>query len=362
MNFTKKDTLCMKGIAILMMFFHHNYLDPSRWIGASISFYPFAQHQIMYVAKFFKICVGLFVFLTGYGMMVSVKQKKYSDKDMRKYVLNRYLSMMMGFWLIFLLVHILSAIFTSRIQRIYGTGLSAIVYFIIDGMGLAKLFHTATFNDTWWYMSLATILILIFPMFKKLIEKYQGIWLILTLFIPKALDLPYCELWRWLFCYSLGMYMAEHNLIARIKEKIISKNIWQRILIFAVMTFAMFALVRLRQSSTFAVKLLYLWEGIVPAYTIIYGYTFFMWCKPLTAILQFLGKHSMNMFLVHTMFRAVYFHEFIYSFYSMWLDYLVLIVVSVAASIAIELFKKLIHYGDITIYVKNKVTSILKLE
>ena len=34
---------------------------------------------------------------------------------------------------------------------------------------------------------------------------------------------------------------------------------------------------------------------------------FFMWCKPLVVVLQFLGKHSMNMFLTHTMFRAVIF-------------------------------------------------------
>ena len=75
---------------------------------------------------------------------------------------------------------------------------------------------------------------------------------------------------------------------------------------------------------------------------------FFMWCKPLVVVLQFLGKHSMNMFLTHTMFRAVYFHDFIYSFYNIWIDYIVLIAVSVATSICIEFVKKLIRYGKIT--------------
>lgn len=89
---------------------------------------------------------------------------------------------------------------------------------------------------------------------------------------------------------------------------------------------------------------------------------FFIWCKPLVVVLQFLGKHSMNMFLTHTMFRAVYFHDFIYSFYNIWIDYIVLIAVSVATSICIEFVKKLIRYGKITKYIKIKACSMLKLE
>lgn len=362
MNFTKKDTLCMKGIAILVMFFHHNYVGPDRWLNSPISFYPFTQNQITYIAHFFKICVGMFVFLTGYGMMASVKGKNYNDKDMRKYTLNRYLSMMMGFWLIFIMIQIIAGVFSNRFTHIYGNGIRSIVYFIIDGFGLANMFQTPTFCSTWWYMSLATILILIFPMFKKFIEKYQGICLALTICLPKAFALPYSDLWRWLFCYSLGMYMAEHNLIAKIKKEIISKSIIWKFMIFIVMSLGIPVIIMLRQSSSFGVKFLYLWEGIAPAYIVIYAYIFLMWCKPLVAVLQFLGKHSMNMFLTHTMFRAVYFHDFIYSFYNIWIDYIVLIAVSVATSICIEFVKKLIRYGEITKYVKIKACSMLKLE
>lgn len=174
-------------------FFHHNYLGPDRWLNSPISFYPFSQSQIMYIAKFLKICVGMFVFLTGYGMLASVKTKSLDDKAMRKYTVNRYLTMMMGFWLIFLLVHILSGIFTDRFTEVYGTGTYSVIYFLIDGIGLAKLFDTPTFCATWWYMSLATMLILLFPMFKKLLERYQGILLILTIFLPKSIQSSVCR-------------------------------------------------------------------------------------------------------------------------------------------------------------------------
>lgn len=360
MKFTKNDTLCMKGIAILMMFFHHNYLGPDRWLNSLISFFPFTQKQIIYIAKFLKICVGMFVFLTGYGMLASVKDKKLDNKKMRKYTLMRYLSMMMGFWLIFIFVHIISAMFTNRFTQIYGKGWYSIIYFLIDGMGLAHLFHTPIFCATWWYMSMATMLILLFPIFKKLLEKYQGILLILSVFLPKALNLPYAELLRWLFCYILGMYMAEHNLIAKMKEKFLSFGIIKKSIIFIIMTFGILVVIIFRQSNGFGIRFLYLWEGIAPAYMIIYVYLFIMWIKPLTAVLCFLGKHSMNMFLVHTMFRQIYFHDFMYSFYSMWLDYIVLILVSVSVSIIIEWIKKIIRFQEITEYVKEKACEILK--
>lgn len=362
MKFTKNDTLCMKGIAILIMFFHHNYLGADRWLDSPISFYPFSQSQIVYIAKFFKICVGMFVFLTGYGMMASVKGKIKNHLQMRKYIINRYLTMMLGFWFIFLMVQVLSGIFTDRFSEIYGEGMYAWIYFVIDGMGLAHLFSTPTFCATWWYMSLAIFLIMLFPFFKKLIEHYHEAALILTMLLPTALKFPYSDFWRWLFCYSLGIYIANHNILGKIKAWYHSKSLLVKTAGFVFLTAGMLVIILLRQSEGFGVKFLYLWEGLAPMYVILYSYLFLIWCKPLAIILKFIGKHSMNMFLIHTMFRAIYFHDFIYSFYYIWFDYIVLILVSIAASIVVEFLKKCIHFQDISTFIKNIVTTTMKLE
>lgn len=360
MKFTKNDTLCMKGIAILIMFFHHNYLGPDRWLDSPISFYPFSESQVVYIAKFFKICVGMFVFLTGYGMMASAKEKIKDNLAMRRYVVNRYLSMMLGFWFIFLVVQIVSGIFTNRFTVIYGKGMYAWIYFFIDGMGLAHLFSTPTFCATWWYMSLAIFLILLFPFFKRIIENYHEVALILTVLLPTALKLPYSDFWRWIFCYSLGIYFAKHDIFTRLKEWYDSLKRIAQIGSFICMTICMPVIVLLRQSTGFGVKFLYFWEGVAPMYLILYIYLFFTWCRPLMAFLRFLGKHSMNMFLIHTMFRAIYFHDFIYSFYYIWLDYIVLIIVSLAASIIIEFLKKLIHFHNISNTIKNVIQEKIK--
>ena len=51
------------------------------------------------------------------------------------------------------------------------------------------------------------------------------------------------------------------------------------------------------------------------------------------------------------------FHEFTYSFYYAWLDYIVLMAISLVTSIVLEWFKKLIRYEKFIDWVKRLVTK-----
>ena len=55
--------------------------------------------------------------------------------------------------------------------------------------------------------------------------------------------------------------------------------------------------------------------------------------------LAFVGKHSMNMYLIHTFIFGYFFHDFIYSFKYPILIFIVLLIVSLLLSIAIEFLK-----------------------
>lgn len=211
-------------------------------------------------------------------------------------------------------------------------------------------------------MSLATILILIFPIFSKLLLKYQGSLLALTICLPMALKLPNSDLLRWLFCYCLGMYCAEHNLFVKFKEKYMKNCALIKFFIFILMVAGLLLIIKFRQSEGFGIKLLYLWEGLAPAYIILMSYVFIVNHGILARILKFLGKHSMNMFLIHTMFRAVYFHDFIYSFYYAWVDYLVLIIVSVLCSVAIETMKKVISFNEKSLRLRSFIIKNVKIK
>ena len=201
MKFTKEHTMQMKGIAIIILLFHHCFLNTQRWATVPyeklattkgwgyypISFAPFSSHTIQYLASFSKICVAMFVFMTGYGMWVSYESQK-KKTTMSNYIKKRMVTLMTGFLIIFVVTEIL-AIPTGRFIEVYGHDFRSVVYMIIDALGLAKLLGTPLFCLTWWYMSLAIVLIMIFPFVHSIMENINGLWLLHLLSFQELVDL-----------------------------------------------------------------------------------------------------------------------------------------------------------------------------
>ena len=123
MNFSKNESLAMKGIAILMMYVHHFYFTPERWEGYSIDFFPLTAGSTEYIALFFKICVCIFVFITGFGMTMSIKKKDTQLDVPSPYLLSyskrRLVSLLSNFIFVFLLSVIVSFP-TGRFTEVYG--------------------------------------------------------------------------------------------------------------------------------------------------------------------------------------------------------------------------------------------------
>jgi hypothetical protein len=362
MNFKKNDTLAIKGIAIILMFIHHNFLDPSRFANYIVDFSPFTADSSMLVAKFFKICVGMFVFLSTYGMTLSVKHQS-QDYDLNRKqtisaTINRYISLIAGFEFVFILSQLFAAFYNQRQIEIYGTGKKSIVYLLIDSLGLAHLFETPTLNATWWYISLAIIIILIMPLLIHLYRKYGILIVFLSVLIPRALELEMSDLTRWLFAMTLGIYCADKDILYKLKNYTLfqSKHL-NKIIKCMIATIILIGFVFIRQ-STLGSKYVDIFDGIIPAFIIYYCYEFIIDIKYLREILQFLGKHSMNMFLTHTFIRAYYFKDFTYSFKYAWLITLVLLITSSILSVAIEYLKKLLHYKMLVNKFKNYITNL----
>lgn len=370
MKFTKEHTMQMKGIAIIILLFHHCFLNAQRWATVPyeklattkgwgyypISFAPFSSHTIQYLASFSKICVAMFVFMTGYGMWVSYESQK-KKTTMSNYIKKRMVTLMTGFLIIFVVTEIL-AIPTGRFIEVYGHDFRSVVYMIIDALGLAKLLGTPLFCLTWWYMSLAIVLIMIFPFIHSIMEKYQWIVVVASIIVPRACGFGQStDLFRYLLAYTLGMYFAQHDLLARIKEKFMEQNVAGKLLSLIVSLIGLAVIIKCRQNAWIGWKYLDFWDGFAAMYVIVLSYIYILNGKWIVKGLGFLGKHSMNIFLIHSFYRDVFFHEFTYSFYYAWLDYIVLMAISLVTSLVLEWFKKLIRYEKFIDWVKRLVTK-----
>ena len=370
MKFTKEHTMQMKGIAIIILLFHHCFLNAQRWATVPyeklattkgwgyypISFAPFSSHTIQYLASFSKICVAMFVFMTGYGLWVSYESQK-KKTTMSNYIKKRMVTLMTGFLIIFVVTEIL-AIPTGRFIEVYGHDFRSVVYMIIDALGLAKLLGTPLFCLTWWYMSLAIVLIMIFPFVHSIMEKYQWVVVVASIIVPRACGFGQStDLFRYLLAYTLGMYFAQHDLLARIKEKFMEQNMAGKLLFLIVSLIGLAVIIKCRQNAWIGWKYLDFWDGFAAMYVIVISYIYILNGKWIVKGLGFLGKHSMNIFLIHSFYRDVFFHEFTYSFYYAWLDYIVLMAISLVTSMVLEWFKKLIRYEKFIDWVKRLVTK-----
>lgn len=359
LEFSKKNTAAMKGIAIIMMLFHHCFLE-GRYEEFNIIFSPFSESFVAMLASFLKICVAIFVFLTGYGLAIKyLDENSKRDKSIAKSTASRYLSLMSGFLFIFVLSQIFCFFMSKEQIATYtaDTKVTSVMYFIIDGLGLANLFATPTLNGTWWYMSLAIILIAIIPLIIKLYKKYGFLATsVVLILITHGLNIQNQNLVRWLYTAFLGIVCADKNILVKLREfKIIKSNKYiNKILKFVIATLILVGLFFVRQKTDYIIYELN--DALIPVFVIYYCFEFIMPIKYINDILMYLGKHSMNIFLIHTFIRAHYLNTFTYSFKYPALIVLVLLVFSLILSIIIEAMKKYSGYNKLVEKIREKIS------
>ncbi|MBQ8304761.1 MAG: acyltransferase [Blautia sp.] len=345
----------MKGIAIIFMLFHHLFRDPKRYTGYIVDCTPFPEPAINWVAASFKICVAMFTFLSAYGITLNYRklsaEYRFSGKDATRQSTRRLVSLLGGyeflFWLIILLD--LFVIKSGRFVKIYGTGLRSVMNCLIDAAGLAKLVSLPNFLGTYWYMSLAIILIVLMPLLLKLYRSLGGAVvlfgsLLFYVLFPMTRDHQYAFLPNYLFSMVLGMVSADQNLIVLMDQKLCRQNrLFCRILSCSggVLLVLGFLLLRQKGKDTFLMPIC---DGLIAFLLCFVVYAGLGRIPVLKKVLEILGKYSMNIFLVHELFRIIWCRDFIYSFQKWWLIFLVLFAVSFAAAVLIELLKKLLRY------------------
>lgn len=362
--FGKEESLCLKGIAILMLMVHHCFMSQGRYRKYDITFL-IPEKVWLYVAQYFKICVCLFVFVSAYGM--TKKLMKIPEEDSKKYygqlanaAVSRLVRLLAGFIFVLLFVDVFTVFYDpGRFAEKYGTSLfGAVEYWLIDMFGLAELFGTPTFLGTYWYYSLAIVLILLVPVFYLMLRR-MGAFLFLGLIAVLNFTLTFknTNIEYYILAIAVSVVCARENLITRlVRHRFLKDPGKNRFLKLSVELILLFGLMCL-YNGVLNHKLRPLWNGVIPPLLTAFFCEFIFGLKGIRQVLMFFGKYSANVFLVHSYIRHEWCRDFTYSFRYPLLIVTVLFTLSLALSLAIEGLKKLLRYQQAVNWLVQTLTD-----
>lgn len=310
MELDKKQTDITKGVAILFMLLLHLFctkqyiglFDPLIMIGGTPLVY--------YLALFGDMCVAMYCFCSGYGLMIGYKNNKenYFKKN-----LIRILKLYINFWIIlFIFVLILGPIMGQGDKYPGDLKTFILTFTAID----------PAYNGAWWFLTTYIILVLLSQYINKMVIKYNSLLIIGISFIiyfvgyiqrimvPIVTDseiINYILRQAALFGtsqlpYVVGVIFAYKKIYSKtynIFNKVKFKNILAMSLILLMIILHGFV-----QTLFVAV-----FTGI--AFIVLFN----LIDKPkwLNEGLRYISKHSTNMWLTHMFFYTIYFKELVYA-------------------------------------------------
>lgn len=230
---------------------------------------------------------------------------------------------------------------------IYGlqNSIKGIWNIFIDFLGIASYFNTPTLNVTWWYMSLAVFLVFIIPLIIEIYE-HTGVCLVFISLFYKYI-LPETSFTIYFTCVTLGIFCSKENILVRLYN-FKPKNKQKINYILKITISFLFMCVLLYMRSYYI---------CVDAFTSVLCSYICMElrynCKYIGKMLCFIGKHSMNIFLIHTLIYWYYFSGLIYSLKNWFLILSALTLSSLAVSIVVEKVKKRIGFYK-AVFVTNR--------
>lgn len=182
-KFTKADTAAVKGIAIIFLILYHGFSIKSRLYGYPVSFWPLSEAKAMAVCRVMVQCVGIFAFLSVYGLTLSMKAQyreyEFTGHEATLFVLKRYVKLVLSFTLPFLFC--MGVTYLTHTSR-YSDGFPInLINAGMDFLGLGHLFGTQMQINTWWYLSLEILLIFFMPFLVRFYKRYG--WLMVFMFL-----------------------------------------------------------------------------------------------------------------------------------------------------------------------------------
>lgn len=353
-GFDKKATFTVKGIAISLMLFYHLFESADLLQRMQVNHEPFSQDVFLLLSGFGNICVALFAFLSAYGITKGLMEKEVGNKSqgldlkvMYGDACKRYLKLVGNFALIYLCVNLLWFSYFDY-EKLYGGGWQGLLQALFDLTGLAQLFGTPTLNETWWYLELAVLIIFAIPLL-YFSEKRLGNYLLILAFLAPFTFVLQEDVKRYLPVVVFGVVAAKQNWF----EKLFSyfdKKYWK----YMIGPFLLAACVVFRQN--FLIRSAFQWIVDAPIAVFICWLTIETLGRipGISHALCFLGKHSMNIFFIHTFFYMSIYQPYIYQFKYAAFIYTALLLITLLCSVILEGMKAFGRKAFVKIQRKGK--------
>ncbi len=338
-QFTKKDSLTAKGLAILLLLFYHLFYEEHVITAMEVNYAPLPKELFLMAAGFGNICVAVFVMITAYGIthkILSVPDMK--PEDAYGQAVRRFRKLLAGFAALYVSV-IVVWFYKFDLASLYGNGKQGLLLLLCDGIGMAQFFGTPTLNETWWYMALAYTFIFLVPLLAFCVKKV-GIGLLwIAFFVPMMVGLN-SDMGRYLFVAVFGVCAAYGNWFGKIFNLRLHPAVkW----CIGIVGFA--GCILLRQNAVVKDYFADYVDAPVAFFVICFAVMLLGTVPGLKQILGFIGKYSMNIYLVHTFFYLILFRDFIYRFKYAAVTFLLLVAVSLVYAVVLDAVKTVVIKG-----------------
>lgn len=357
----KQKTKAVYGVAVLMMIYHHLFCLPNR---LDYNYIPILYinginiEQIL--AWFCKICVAMYAFITGYGLIkISNKYKKNNPigriVNCYKIIIKQAVKFFSKFWLVCLF-------FLTIGFTILGNKFE-IEEFIYNIIGINN-----SYNQEWWYIFQYLKMLLIFPIIDFLLEEifqknnkkrkliFITIQIICCIFIAKNQKIStfalvlYEFLGPYTLVFLVGNIFAKLDIFLKIKKAIDKRHFSRKL--FAIILLQIVIYGRIKSTvSELDMKYDYIF---VPFFILAIELLVNEKGKIGKTLISF-GKRSTYIWLLHTFFCYYYFKEYILMAKYSILIYLVVTLLSYISALIIDKVYRILKYISlikVKIYVK----------
>jgi len=337
-TFSKEHTNIAKGFAIILMLIYHLFEKEEVVVEMGVNYAPLSPEVFTMISKFGNVCVSVFVFLTAYGIAASIlKQKDITIKEAYGQAFKRFGKLMLNFLILY--VSVILVMFPHfNLKGLYGEGWQGGVRMLTDALGLQMFYGEVTLNETWWYMEIAYILIFLVPALTWLVKKIGYYIIPVMYFLPFVITMNF-DIERYLLVATVGICAAYGNWIGKGME-------WKvpGIVKWLIALGGLVVCVIVRQNHLIQENYLALVDAGIAL--------FFVWSTSVTIgsipgvrkAFAFLGRHSMNIYFVHTFFYLAIWRAETYQFKYAIVILLFLLAVTLVYSVVLEGVKSLVKW------------------